>query len=188
MEPQSKSAGKRLWMRLGLILALSVVLLLALAVPALAAEGAGSTTTTVATAGGNNAAGGEASLILPNLNDVNFHGVAGGHLLSYGLIICALGLLFGLGIFLWLRRLPAHRSMKEVSELIWQTCKTYLAKQGLFLIGLWVFIAIVIGIYFGALSHFSATKVTIILLFSIVGILGSYGVAWFGIRVNTYAN
>ncbi len=87
-----------------------------------------------------------------------------------------------------LRKLPAHRSMMEISELIWQTCKTYLLKQGQFLILLWVFIAIVIGVYFGALSDFSAGKVIIILLFSILGILGSYGVAWFGIRVNTYAN
>jgi K(+)-stimulated pyrophosphate-energized sodium pump len=185
MEVKTNRAGKRLWTRLGLVLVLSVVLLVALAVPALAAP---TTTTTVAGASSTETAGGEASLILPNLNDVSFHGIAGGHLLAYGLIICALGLLFGVAIFLWLRRLPAHKSMKEVSELIWQTCKTYLQKQGLFLIGLWVFIAIVIGIYFGALSGFSATKVTIILLFSIVGILGSYGVAWFGIRVNTYAN
>ncbi len=108
--------------------------------------------------------------------------------LRLGLIICALGLVFGLVIFFQIRRLPAHRSMKEISELIWQTCKTYLLKQGQFLILLWVFIAIVIGVYFGALSDFTATKVIVILLFSILGILGSYGVAWFGIRVNTYAN
>jgi K(+)-stimulated pyrophosphate-energized sodium pump len=192
MELKPVSAGKRRWMMLSLILALSAVLLLAFALPAMAAESAVSTTTTVAGqaagATGAEATGGEANLILPNLNDVSFHGIGGGNLLMWGLIICVLGLLFGLFTFLGVRRLPAHRSMKEVSELIWQTCKTYLAKQGLFLIGLWVFIAIVIGVYFGALSGFSATKVTIILLFSVVGILGSYGVAWFGIRVNTYAN
>jgi K(+)-stimulated pyrophosphate-energized sodium pump len=78
--------------------------------------------------------------------------------------------------------------MRQISELIWQTCKTYLLKQGQFLVVLWVFIAIVIGVYFGLLSGFSGGRVLIILLFSIIGILGSYGVAWFGIRVNTYAN
>jgi len=132
--------------------------------------------------------GGEANLILPDLNQVSFHGMAGGTLLALGLIICALGLAFGLVIFYQVRKLPAHRSMKEISELIWQTCKTYLLQQGKFLILLWVFIAVVIGVYFGLLSDFTGTKVLIILLFSIVGILGSYGVAWFGIRVNTYAN
>jgi K(+)-stimulated pyrophosphate-energized sodium pump len=132
--------------------------------------------------------GGEATLVLPNLNSVSFHGISGGTLLAYGLIICALGLVFGMVTFYAIRALPAHRSMKDISELIWQTCKTYLLKQGQFLILLWVFIAIVIGVYFGALSHFTATKVIVILAFSILGILGSYGVAWFGIRVNTYAN
>ncbi len=78
--------------------------------------------------------------------------------------------------------------MREISELIWQTCKTYLLQQGRFLILLWVFIAIVIGVYFGILSDFTAVKVIVILIFSIIGILGSYGVAWFGIRINTYAN
>ncbi|OFW61092.1 MAG: hypothetical protein A2133_00475 [Actinobacteria bacterium RBG_16_64_13] len=131
----------------------------------------------------------EADLTLPNLGDVTFRGISGNLLLALGLIICALGLLFGLVIFYQIRNLPAHRSMREISELIWQTCKTYLLQQGKFLILLWVFIAIVIGVYFGILSdNYTAVKVLIILLFSIVGILGSYGVAWFGIRVNTYAN
>ncbi len=166
-----KETRARRWVRLALILAVSVILLLAFAPAALAAEG-----------------GGEASLILPDLDQVSFHGMEGGLLLALGLIVCGLGLLFGMVIFYSLRRLPAHRSMKEISELIWQTCKTYLIKQGGFLIVLWVFIAIVIGVYFGVLSDFSGVKVLTILLFSIVGILGSYGVAWFGIRVNTYAN
>jgi K(+)-stimulated pyrophosphate-energized sodium pump len=130
----------------------------------------------------------EAELVLPKLGDVSFHGMSGSMLLALGLIICGLGLLFGIVIFFGLRKMPAHRSMKDISELIWQTCKTYLLKQGQFLVILWVFIAIVIGVYFGALSDFSAGKVIIILAFSILGILGSYGVAWFGIRVNTYAN
>jgi len=172
MEVKPSRTPARGWRRLALFLAIAAVCLLAFAPAALAAEGGG----------------GEASLVLPELNQVDFHGMSGSLLLALGLIVCALGLLFGLVIFYQLRRLPAHKSMKEISELIWQTCKTYLLKQGQFLIILWVFIAIVIGVYFGLLSDFSGGRVLIILLFSIVGILGSYGVAWFGIRVNTYAN
>ncbi len=167
----SKTPGCR-WRRLILLVAVATVCLLAFAPAALAAE----------------SGGGEASLVLPELDQVDFHGISGSLLLALGLIICALGLLFGLVIFYQLRKLPVHRSMRQISELIWQTCKTYLLKQGQFLIVLWVFIAIVIGVYFGLLSGFSGGRVLIILLFSIVGILGSYGVAWFGIRVNTYAN
>ena len=132
--------------------------------------------------------GGEASLVLPKLDQVKFHGMTGQLLLTLGLIICALGLVFGMVIYRSLKRLPVHSSMREISELIYQTCKTYLLQQGKFLILLWVFIAIVIGVYFGALSHFTGLKVFIILVFSVVGIAGSYGVAWFGIRVNTFAN
>jgi K(+)-stimulated pyrophosphate-energized sodium pump len=170
MECKPRETRPRRWRRPRLFAVALVVSLFAFA-PAALAEG-----------------GGEASLVLPDLNQVSFHGVAGGTLLALGLIVCALGLLFGLVIFVGLRRLPAHKSMREISELIWQTCKTYLLQQGKFLILLWVFIAIVIGVYFGILSDFTGTKVVIILLFSIIGILGSYGVAWFGIRVNTYAN
>ncbi len=134
----------------------------------------------------------EASLVLPDLGIVSFHGMSGSLLLALGLIICALGLIFGIVVAIQIRNLPAHRSMKDISEIIWQTCKTYLLKQGQFLIILWIFIAIVIGVYFGWLSTpeegGTGLRVIIILLFSIVGILGSYGVAWFGIRVNTYAN
>jgi K(+)-stimulated pyrophosphate-energized sodium pump len=187
MELKSNNAGKRLWTRLGLVLVISAVLLLALAVPALAAEGAVTTPTTVA-----GTAGGEANLVLPNLNDVDFHGIGGGNLLAWGLIICVAGLGFGVFAFLGLRKLPAHRSMKEISEVIWQTCKTYLLQQGKFLMLLWVFIAVVIGLYYGVLSPIEGKSVgvtvPVILAFSIIGILGSYGVAWFGIRVNTYAN
>jgi K(+)-stimulated pyrophosphate-energized sodium pump len=172
MEVKPNGTRTRRSIRFALILALSAISLLAFAPSVFAAEGGG----------------GEASLVLPDLDQVSFHGAPGGVLLAFGLIFCALGLLFGMLIFYGLRRLPAHSSMKEISELIWQTCKTYLIKQGGFLVVLWVFIAIVIGVYFGVLSDFSGLKVLIILLFSIVGILGSYGVAWFGIRVNTYAN
>jgi K(+)-stimulated pyrophosphate-energized sodium pump len=137
-------------------------------------------------------AGGEATLKLPDLATVNFRGVNGHTLLEYGLIICALGLLFGLMIFVQLRGLPVHRSMREISDLIYETCKTYLVTQGKFILLLWVFIAIVIVLYFGVLSPVPDKPISltlpIILLFSLVGICGSYGVAWFGIRVNTFAN
>ncbi len=91
-------------------------------------------------------------------------------------------------IYVRLKNLPVHRAMREISELIYETCKTYLINQGKFLFLLWIFIAAVIVLYFGVLRHYEAVKVAIILFFSVVGILGSYGVAWFGIRVNTFAN
>ncbi|HVA67137.1 MAG TPA: sodium-translocating pyrophosphatase [Elusimicrobiota bacterium] len=136
----------------------------------------------------NNIHGGEANLILPNLSQVAFLGVPGHHLLMYGLIFCGLGLLFGLYMYNQIKNLPVHRSMADVSHIIWETCKTYLFEQGKFLMLLWAFIAAVIILYFGVLLHYSAARVAIILAFSVLGILGSYGVAWFGIRVNTFAN
>ncbi len=133
--------------------------------------------------------GGEANLQLPDLSTVTFIGGIDGHaLLLGGLVICALGLLFGLTIYQQLKKLPVHRSMREISELIYETCKTYLITQGKFIFVLWVFIAAIIALYFGGLLHFEISRVLIILFFSVVGILGSYGVAWFGIRVNTFAN
>ncbi len=136
--------------------------------------------------------GGEASLKLPDLSSVSFLGIDGHKLLMIGLIFCVLGLGFGLAIYMRLKNLPVHRSMLEISELIYETCKTYLITQGKFLMILWVFIAVVIVLYFGVLSPVPnkpiSTTLPIILLFSIVGIVGSYGVAWFGIRVNTFAN
>src|SRR3954447_14377005 len=131
---------------------------------------------------------GEANLKLPDLSSVDFLGMNGHNLLLIGLIFCVLGLLFGLGIYVNLKNLPVHRSMREVSELIYETCKTYLVTQGKFIALLWIFIAIVMVGYFGALMHYGANRVVIIVLFSIVGILGSYGVAWFGIRINPFAN
>jgi K(+)-stimulated pyrophosphate-energized sodium pump len=135
---------------------------------------------------------GEANLKLPDLSSVDFLGMNGHNLLLIGLIFCVLGLLFGLGIYVNLKNLPVHRSMREVSELIYETCKTYLVTQGKFIALLWIFIAVIIALYFGILApipgHPVALTMTIILAFSIVGILGSYGVAWFGIRVNTFAN
>src|SRR3974390_1346771 len=134
--------------------------------------------------------GGEASLQVPDLSSVTFFGVTGHNLLLIGILFCVFGLLFGLAIYMQLKKLPVHRAMREISELIYETCKTYLITQGKFLMLLWVFIAVVILAYFGWLRPISPVGVTlpIILLFSIVGILGSYGVAWFGIRVNTFAN
>ena len=137
-------------------------------------------------------AGGEASLKLPNLSSVDFLGMNGHNLLLIGLIFCALGLLFGLAIFVTLKNLPVHRSMRDISELIYETCKTYLTTQGKFILILWAFIAVIIAMYFGWLSPVPNKPVgvtlPIILAFSLVGIAGSYGVAWFGIRVNTFAN
>jgi K(+)-stimulated pyrophosphate-energized sodium pump len=134
------------------------------------------------------AAGGEANLVIPNLNSVTFLGIPGGTLLIGGLAVCALGLLFGLAIYTRLKNMAVHESMRAVSELIYETCKTYLITQGRFILILEFFIGIVIALYFGVLQHFSLDKVIIILVFSLVGIAGSYGVAWFGIRVNTFAN
>ncbi len=130
----------------------------------------------------------EAKLILPDLSSVQFLGMTGRGLLMLGLVVCALGLVFGMTIFRQLKRLPVHRSMLEVSELIYETCKTYLITQGKFILLLEVFIGVIMVIYFGWLRHFEPAKVIAILVFSLLGIGGSYGVAWFGIRVNTFAN
>jgi K(+)-stimulated pyrophosphate-energized sodium pump len=135
-------------------------------------------------------AGGEANLKLPDLSQVNFLGMDGHKLLLFGILFCVFGLAFGLTIYQRLKNLPVHRAMREISELIYETCKTYLITQGKFLLMLWVFIAAVIVLYFGVLlrAEYGAAQVGIILFFSVVGIAGSYGVAWFGIRVNTFAN
>jgi K(+)-stimulated pyrophosphate-energized sodium pump len=148
------------------------------------------------------AGGGEANLVLPDLARVRFfnESVDGHTLLLVGIGVCVLGLLFGLWIYTQLKNLPVHRSMREISELIYATCKTYLTTQGKFIMILWLFIGLIVGVYFGwlapaddpatvAVEHgFPPLKVAIILLFSLVGIAGSYCVAWFGIRVNTFAN
>ncbi len=133
-------------------------------------------------------AGGEANLVVPDLNTVEFFGINARLLLGIGLIVCLLGLLFGLFNYLRVKRLPVHKSMRDISELIYETCKTYLITQGKFLLILWAFIGAVIIIYFGLLLHFETFKVVVILSFSLIGIAGSYGVAWFGIRINTLAN
>src|SRR6202163_1056726 len=112
-------------------------------------------------------------------------------LLTIGILFCIFGLIFGLVIYNRLKNLPVHRSMREVSELIYETCKTYLVTQGKFLLFLWLFIAVIIVLYFGVLSPVPdkpiSTTLPIILLFSLIGIAGRYGVAWFHQRVNTSA-
>jgi K(+)-stimulated pyrophosphate-energized sodium pump len=132
--------------------------------------------------------GGEASLKLPDLGQAEFMGVNGRTLLTAGLAVCVLGLLFGLVVYRQLKALPVHSSMREISELIYETCKTYLLQQGKFLAILELFIGIIIVVYFGVLQHLEPVRVAIILAFSVLGIAGSYGVAWFGIRINTFAN
>jgi len=133
--------------------------------------------------------GGEANLVLPDFNQATFlDGVSGRTLLMSGLVVGFLGLLFGLLMYNHLRNLPVHKSMLEVSELIYETCKTYLLTQGKFLLILELFIGVIMIFYFGVLQHFEFIKVAIIILFSLIGIAGSYSVAWFGIRVNTFAN
>ncbi len=135
-------------------------------------------------------AGGEASLKLPDLSTVSFFngGIHGHNLRLVGSLACVFGLGFGMAIYMRLKNLPVHRAMREISELIYETCKTYLVTQGKFILLLWIFIAVIITLYFGVLQHMEVMRVAIILGFSLVGIAGSYGVAWFGIRVNTFAN
>jgi K(+)-stimulated pyrophosphate-energized sodium pump len=130
----------------------------------------------------------EADLILPDLGSVQFLGMGGDRLLIGGLIVCVLGLLFGMMMYTQLRNLPVHSSMREISELIYETCKTYLITQGKFILLLELFIGSIMVVYFGVLRGFDATRVIIILIASLVGIGGSYFVAWFGIRINTFAN
>jgi len=137
---------------------------------------------------GVEAGSGEANLVLPDLSTVEFGGINGRTLLMGGLVICALGLLFGLVTFTQLKNLPVHPAMLEVSELIYETCKTYLVTQGKFILLLEVFIGVIMVFYFGVLQRLEPLRVVIILAFSLIGIAGSYGVAWFGIRVNTFAN
>ncbi|HEX3728655.1 MAG TPA: sodium/proton-translocating pyrophosphatase, partial [Opitutaceae bacterium] len=132
----------------------------------------------------------EVDINIPDLHAVSFlHGALSGMaILMIGLVVCLVGAVFGLMQYVQTRNLPVHASMGSVSNIIWETCKTYLTQQGKFLLGLWVLIAACIVYYFGALEGGSARHVAVILAASILGILGSYGVAWFGIRINTVAN
>jgi K(+)-stimulated pyrophosphate-energized sodium pump len=131
----------------------------------------------------------EADLVLPDLHSVPFlGGIPGDTLLMWGLAICLFGMLFGVVQYMGIRNLPVHNAMKEISELIYATCKTYLITQGKFILVLWVLIGAIIVAYFGWLRHLETIKVVSILAASLIGILGSYTVAWFGMRINTFAN
>ena len=162
---------------------------------------AGGQPTAVAAHNGEHKGGGEANLVLPDLEAAKFFGNIGGHtLLLAGLAVSGLGLLFGLMMYSQLKNMPVHKTMLDVSELIYATCKAYLFQQGKFLLLLWVFIGAIATWYFGWQAHagedaqghpiygFTPEKVAIILAFSLIGMAGSYAVAWFGIRVNTFAN
>ncbi len=131
--------------------------------------------------------GGEVNIRLPDLNQGDFLGFTGHEILLSGLLVCVLGLLFGLWSYTRVKNLPVHRSMAEISELIYETCKAYMIQQGKLLLVLLGFIGTVIVVYF-LLTGLEVSKIAIILLFSVIGMAGSYGVAWFGIRINTFAN
>jgi K(+)-stimulated pyrophosphate-energized sodium pump len=131
--------------------------------------------------------GGEVNLLLPSLDQGNFLGYTGHQILLSGIAVCVLGLLFGLWSYAAVKRMPVHKAMADVSDIIYQTCKAYMIQQGKFLMGLWVFVSAVIIVYF-LLTGLEIPKIGIILLFSLIGMAGSYGVAWFGIRINTLAN
>jgi len=145
------------------------------AVPALAQEGAVAHKS-------------ELDLVLPDLTQVMMMGTSGQTLLYGGLVVCLIGLAFGMWIFVQLRDMPVHKSMLEISELIYETCKTYLITQGRFILVLELFIGAIMVAYFWLLRDMPLSRVAIIILFSLIGIAGSYSVAWFGIRVNTFAN
>ena len=136
-----------------------------------------------------NAFASEADLLFPDLHSVSFlGGIPGSTLLLWGLAVCLFGMVFGIIQYIGIRKLPVHSAMREISELIYATCKTYLITQGKFILVLWVLIGAIIVAYFGWLRHLPAIKVIFILVASLIGILGSYIVAWFGMRINTFAN
>lgn len=130
----------------------------------------------------------EADLVLPDFGTATFRGIAGNHILLGGAGVAILGLLMGFLMSSRLRKLPAHQAMKDVSELIYETCKTYMITQGKFILALQALVGVIMIIYFGVLRGFAPAKVVVILLFSLLGIAGSYGVAWMGIRINNWAN
>jgi K(+)-stimulated pyrophosphate-energized sodium pump len=170
MNWNSSAKSRAAWFVVPALVVLTLALLVTSVAPALAA------------------AGGEANLKIPDLGQVHVAGTSGRTLLMFGLGVCVLGLVFGLVIYGQLKNMPVHAAMRDISELIYETCKTYLITQGKFILLLEVFIGIIMILYFGFLLHFEASRVLIILVFSLIGIAGSYGVAWFGIRINTFAN
>ena len=168
-----------------LLLALTLAVMAA-PVAVAAQEHAGQEHAAAAHAGGH-APGGEINIQLPDLNQGNFLGMTGHDILLTGLVVSVLGLMFGAWVYMGVKNLPVHRSMADISELIYETCKAYLVQQGKFLLILEVFIGVIMVAYF-SLIGLEAWKIGIVLLFSLVGIAGSYGVAWYGIRINTLAN
>jgi len=161
--------------------------LLALPLLALALAAGRLSAQEVAPAATEHRPGGEVNLHLPDLHQGDFLGYTGHQILLSGLVVCVLGLLFGLWTYNKVKNLPVHKSMADVSALIYETCKAYMHQQGKFLLALWVFVSVVIVAYF-MLTGLGIPKVAIVLLFSLIGMAGSYGVAWFGIRINTLAN
>ena len=135
---------------------------------------------------------GEADLKVPSVDLANFKFgntvIQGNYLMMMGLLVCILAGIFGWYQYGQTKALPVHKSMSDVSHIIWETCKSYLWQQGKFLALLWILIGACIFYYFGYLEHKDAFSVFVILSASVLGILGSYGVAWFGIRINTIAN
>jgi K(+)-stimulated pyrophosphate-energized sodium pump len=135
---------------------------------------------------------GEADIVVPDLTKIQFTilggTISGIAIMYFGLLVCIIGLIFGLIQSNQTKNLPAHKSMLDVSDIIWETCKSYLAQQGKFLVILWILIALCMIYYFAGLQHASFGSIVLILFCSILGILGSYGVAWFGMRINTRAN
>jgi len=179
----SQSARRARYIR-PILASATLLFLLLLGVSAFAQRLAAGTVPAVAHHGG-----GEDSLVVPaQMDTLEFFGLPASHLLMLGLIVSALGVVFGMVIFFQLKNAPVHKAMLEVSELIYETCKTYLITQAKFLGLLWLFIGAVIVVYYAVLKGEAPGVVLLILLFSIIGIAGSATVALFGIRVNTFAN
>ena len=173
------------WQRIAAAVVAAMLLAGPLALTALAAqqpEGAGAPVHTAA-----HRPGGEVNIQLPDLNTGDFLGMTGHQILLSGLVVCVLGLLFGAWTYNAVKSLPVHKSMADVSDLIYETCKAYLIQQGKFLLILELFIGTVMVVYFGLIG-LEASRIAIVIIFSLIGIAGSYGVAWYGIRINTLAN
>jgi len=186
--------------RLAALIPLGLIALLSLLTPTAHAQELQGVMEAATNAAPQTHSGGELNLVMPDFKNrtvnISFLGGMSGHaLLLGGIVVCILGLVFGGLIYSQLKNMAVHRSMREISELIYETCKAYLFRQGKFLMILWAFVAAAMVFYFGFLTHnpdgtsgLPFSQVAMILFFSLVGIAGSYGVAWFGIRVNTFAN
>ncbi|MEZ5291849.1 MAG: sodium-translocating pyrophosphatase [Vicinamibacterales bacterium] len=182
------NAMRNMWSERGRIVLAVMTLVVALAGPmAGVAAAAGQPEAAGETSGSAHRPGGEVNIQLPDLDTGDFLGMTGHQILMSGLVVCVLGLLFGAWSYSGVKKLPVHQSMADISELIYETCKAYLVQQGKFLLILEVFIGVVMVAYF-SLTGLEFSRIVIVLLFSLIGIAGSYGVAWYGIRINTLAN